>query len=65
MRTRQLATVKYQVATYRGEVKVNCFADEENEWILARAKAKVRKLSGGSLPFGYQSFKVISRECIC
>ena len=56
-----LATVKYQVATYSGEVQVNCNENDEDEYIIAKAKRIVRQRTGGSLPFGYESWKVIDR----
>ena len=56
-----IAKVKYQIATYSGTVVVNCSPDDENETIIARAKEKLRKQSGGSLPYGYESFEVIER----
>jgi len=55
-----LATVKYQVATYSGEIVVACDIDADNDTIIARAKSILRRNTGGSLPFGYESFKVIS-----
>jgi len=57
-----LATVKYQVATYSGEVKVNCSENEEDEHIIAKAKRIVTQKAGGSLPFGYESWKVMERS---
>ncbi len=56
-----LATVKYQVATYSGEVKVNCSPNDEDNFIIAKAK-KILRQSSGSLPFGYESWKVVNRE---
>lgn len=57
-----IATVKYQVTTYSGEVKVNCNVDDEDEYIIAKAKNMVTQRAGGSLPFGYESWKVIKRS---
>lgn len=57
----QLATIKYQIATYSGTVEVNCLENDDNDFIIAQARKKVRRLAGGSLPFGYQSFKIINR----
>ena len=57
-----IATVKYQVATYSGEVKVNCDENDENEVIIAKAKRIVTQRAGGSLPFGYESWKVVGRS---
>lgn len=57
-----IAIVKYQVATYSGKVEISCNSDEENEHIIARAKRIVTRQAGGSLPFGYESWKVVSRD---
>lgn len=57
-----IATVKYQVATYSGEIKVNCNENDENEYIIAKAKRILTKRAGGSLPFGYESWKVVERS---
>jgi len=56
-----LATVKYQIATYSGTINVNCSEDDEDTQIVAKAKTRLRKQSG-EFPFGYQSFKIISKE---
>lgn len=56
------AIVKYQIATYSGEVQITCNCDDENEYIIAKAKRIVKQRSGGSFPFGYQSWKVIDRS---
>lgn len=53
-----IATVKYQVATYSGKVKVNCDKDETREVIIVKAKRKLIN-EVGSLPFGYESWKII------
>lgn len=55
------AIVKYQVASYSGEVTVNCDENDENEYIIAKAKRILTQRSGGSLPFGSESWKVIER----
>ena len=49
-----LAKVKYQIATYSGEVQVNCSENDEDEHIIAKAKRILTQKSGGSLPFGYE-----------
>jgi hypothetical protein len=60
---KMIATVKYQVATYSGEVKVNCDKNDEDEYIIAKAKRIViQRAGGGSLPFGYESWKVVERS---
>lgn len=56
-----IATVKYQVATYSGEVQVNCNENDEDEYIIAKAKRIVTQRAG-SLPFGYESWKVVERS---
>jgi hypothetical protein len=38
MENEMIATVKYQVATYSGEVQVNCNENDEDEYIIAKAK---------------------------
>jgi hypothetical protein len=50
------ALVEYWVATYHGTVDVPCEADEDTESVCARAKAKLTRTSGGSLPYGAQRF---------
>ena len=57
-----IATVKYQIATYSGEVQVNCNENDEDEVIIAKAKRIVTQRSGGSLPYGYESWKVVERS---
>lgn len=58
----QIATVRYHVATYSGEISVNCADDEDNETVIARARRALGQRSAGGLPFGYQSFGVEKRE---
>lgn len=57
-----IATVRYQIATYSGEVPVNCNENDEDECIIAKAKKIVTQRAGGSLPYGYESWKVIERS---
>jgi hypothetical protein len=52
--------VKYQVATYSGVISVRVSDDDDNATIVAKAKAKLRRQAGGTLPFGYQHFKIQS-----
>ena len=54
------AIVKYQVATYKGELEVECDENEESESIIARAKAYLTRRYG-SVPFGYECWRVIER----
>lgn len=54
------AEVKYQVATYSGTVSVECLPDDDNDYIIAKARQQLIRKTG-PLPFGYESFKVTSR----
>jgi hypothetical protein len=54
-------TVRYQVATYSGEVVVWADEDDDDEVVAALAADKLRRHSGGSLPYGVQSFHVVDR----
>lgn len=56
-----LATIKYQIATYSGNVVVNCNENDSDETIIAKAKSILRHRVG-FFPFGYQSWKVISKK---
>ncbi len=60
----QTATVKYQIATYSGEVEVHGIDEnDDNDHIIARAKAQLRRQSGGcSLPMAYESWKITDRR---
>ena len=58
---RQRCVVKYQVATYSGEVIVYCDSNDENDVIISKARRQL-KASSGEFPFGYESFKIIERE---
>jgi hypothetical protein len=57
-----IAVIKYQVATYSGEIEVYSGEDDEDEILIARAKRVLSR--SGPLPFGYQSFKVISKKTV-
>jgi hypothetical protein len=55
--------LRYQIATYSGEVVVRCNEDTESEAIKAMARWQLKNKFGGvSLPFGYESYKEVSRE---
>lgn len=62
MEQRQVCEVSYQVATYSGSETVYCDCNDDNDCIIARAKEQLRRKIGGSLPYGYESFKIVSRE---
>ncbi|MDD4972012.1 MAG: hypothetical protein PHT07_21505 [Paludibacter sp.] len=59
---RQRCIVHYQIATYSGEEIVYCDSNDEIEFINAKCKRQLRQKAGGSLPFGYESFKIIERK---
>lgn len=50
--------MRYQIATYSGEVTVNAEADADSDHIIALAKRKLRA-EAGEFPFGYQSWRVV------
>lgn len=56
-----IATVEYHIATYRGKVTVFCQPDDDNETIIAKAKAKLRQRVY-NFPLGYEGWKVIKRS---
>ena len=57
-----LATVKYQIATYSGTIQVDCSENDENEYIISKAKNILRRQSGGSFPLGCQYFEIANKE---
>lgn len=59
---RHRCVVNYQVATYSGEEIVYCDPNDDNEYIVSKAKQQLKRRAGGSLPFGYQSFNIVERE---
>jgi len=54
-------TVKYQITTYSGEISLLVNEDDDNEDIIAKAKNLLRRQTG-SLPLGYQNFKVVRED---
>lgn len=54
------AVVKYQIATYSGEITVLCEQNDENEVIIAKAKRILTRQAKG-LPFGYENWKIVDR----
>lgn len=58
----QTATVDYQIATYEGTVDVMCDENDDEDFIIAKAKRIVTRSSGGSLPYGYESWNISSRN---
>jgi len=53
--------VHYGMATYSGYETVYCDGDDENDVVIEKAKQQLRQVSG-PLPYGYQSFRIMSRE---
>lgn len=57
-----VAVVHYSIATYAGDVTVTgCLPDDDDEAIIARARRILTSRSAGSLPFGAESWRVVSR----
>lgn len=56
----QIATVKYQLGTYKGTVDIPCDENDDNEIIIARAKGKLRKMK--SMPMYSESYSIIDRR---
>jgi hypothetical protein len=64
MKQKQRCTIRYQVSTYSGTIVLYVDPDEKDNTIEERARKEVQRMCGGSLPFGYQAFKIVSRvEC--
>jgi len=57
------AIVRYQIATYSGEITVDCSPDDEKEAIISRAKRILRR-QVGPFPIGYHRWKIVSRDLI-
>jgi hypothetical protein len=58
---RQKCIVEYHIATYSGEEIVYCDSNDDNDFIISKAKNQLKR-KAGVFPFGYQSFKIIERE---
>lgn len=56
--------VSYQIATYSGEVTVVCDENDESDRVKAMARNKLQRISGSPLPFGYESYKEVSRSYV-
>ena len=52
----------YRIATYAGSVVVKVDDDADREQIIAAARAKLRRLIGGHLPFGPESWTVVAEQ---
>lgn len=50
--------VKYQIATYSGRVSLEVDENDDNETIKAKARSFLKNKCGGSLPYGYESYKI-------
>lgn len=61
MNDQDICIVRYQIATYSGEEIVYCSPDDDQDYIIAKAKKQLTR-KAGTLPYGYQSFKIVSRQ---
>jgi len=57
-----LVKVKVQYGCYKGDVYVNASEDDDNDTIVARAKANLRKRGLLTLSMAYESYEVVSRD---
>ena len=55
-----IAVVKYQLATYSGTIRISCKENDEDKFIIAKAKKILRWRTGG-FPLGSESWKIIKR----
>ena len=57
-----IVIVSYSITNYpMGEIRVSCDPDEDDQFIIARAKKQLKRRFG-FVPIGYQSFKIIERK---
>jgi len=59
------ATVEYSIGTYSGTIEVSCDENDDNEYIIARAKSALRRKCGASIyPSGccYEQWEVVDRS---
>ena len=59
--TPELATVEYQIGTYRGTVTVVARPDHDDEQVIRSAKRQL-KARVGVRPFGCETWRVLRRE---
>jgi len=59
---RHRCVVKWRIATYSGEEVVYCDPDDDNDYIIAKAKRQVRAKSPAGFPFGSEGWKIIERD---
>lgn len=57
----QTATVKYQIGSYKGTLKVVVDENDSNDIVIAKAKAQLDREAGTELPIGDVNFVVINR----
>lgn len=55
----QIAIVKYQVGEYSGEVEIACDYDDDDLYIIAKARRLFSKYN--TMSMCYESYKVIDR----
>jgi len=59
-----LATVKYQYGCYNGEVTIPADENDDNETIISKAKAQLKRKGYFTLSMAYESYKVTERSDI-
>lgn len=57
-----LATVRYQIATYEGDIHVNVSDDDDDDTIIAKAKRVAERRGIGFLGPCYERWRVTKRE---
>lgn len=57
-----LATVRYEIATYEGDIHVNVSADDDDDTIIAKAKRIAERRGIGFSGPCYESWRVIKRQ---
>lgn len=54
---KMIKEVKYQIGQYKGTVSVSCDEDDDNDEIIAKAKARLKRYD--TLGMAYRSYKVL------
>lgn len=53
-------TVRYQIATYSGEIEVYTDLNADQETAISKARQQLKR-KAGEFPFGIQTFTVVDR----
>lgn len=53
--------VKYQIATYSGEIEINADEGDDRDTLIAIAERKLTRI-GGTLPIGHRSYRFERKE---